>query len=74
MTEFGQQRLIEHVLNWSGLPVTHIRPTLFVDVGHAYELTGAASRDMTAIAGEFSALPGPPRHLCGRALPELAGT
>lgn len=104
--ESRQQRqhwLSEHVLNWSGLPVTHIRPTVFmenplfsilpaasirrdgtirlpfghartspvaehdvVDVvvrvlrdparhkGHVYELTGARSRDMTAVAAEFS--------------------
>jgi uncharacterized protein YbjT (DUF2867 family) len=113
-TESRQQRLhwlAEHVLNWSGLPVTHIRPTVFMEnplfrmlavasiqrdaairlpfggarsspvasrdvaevvtrlltdpdparhAGHVYELTGAASRDMTAIAGEFSALLGRP--------------
>lgn len=105
-SESRQQRqhwLAEHVLNWSGLPVTHIRPTVFmenplfsviaatsiqrdgtirlpfgrartspvaerdvVDVvthvlgeparhaGRVYELTGAASRDMTAIAAEFT--------------------
>ncbi len=106
-TESGQQRLhwlAEHVLNWSGLPVTHIRPTVFMEnplfdnlaaasirrdgtiklpfgdartspvaardvadvvarvltddparhVGHVYELTGAAPRDMTAIAAEYS--------------------
>jgi uncharacterized protein YbjT (DUF2867 family) len=106
MTESRQQRLhwlAEHVLNWSGLPVTHVRPTVFMEnplfgmlavasiqrngtirlpfghgrtspvaardvadvvtrvlidpsphVGRIYELTGAASRDMTAIAAEFS--------------------
>jgi NAD(P)H dehydrogenase (quinone) len=107
-TESRQQRLQwlgEQVLNWSGLPVTHIRPTVFMEnplfgmlaadsirrdgtirlpfddartspvaardvadvvtrlltddpgrhVGHVYELTGAASRDMNAIAAEFSA-------------------
>jgi NAD(P)H dehydrogenase (quinone) len=106
MTESRQQRLhwlAEHVLNWSGLPVTHVRPTVFMEnplfgmlavpsiqrngtirlpfghgrtspvaardvadvvtrvlidpsphVGRVYELTGAASRDMTAIAAEFS--------------------
>ena len=106
-TESGQQRLhwlAEHVLNWSGLPVTHIRPTVLMEnplfgtlaaasiqhdgtirlpfgdgrtspvaardvadvvtrvltddparhVGHVYELTGAASRDMNAIAAEVS--------------------
>jgi NAD(P)H dehydrogenase (quinone) len=106
-TESRQQRLqwlAEHVLNWSGLPVTHIRPTVFMEnplfgmlavasigrdgtirlpfgdgrtspvaardvadvvtrvltddparhVGHIYELTGAASRDMNAIAAEVS--------------------
>ncbi len=110
--ESGQQRLhwlAEHVLNWSGLPVTHIRPTVFMEnplfavlavasiqrdgtirlpfgdartspvaardvadvvtrvltdgprhVGRVYELTGAASRDMTAIAAEFSDLLGWP--------------
>ncbi len=33
-TESKQQRLhwlAEHVLNWSGLPVTHIRPTVFME-------------------------------------------
>jgi uncharacterized protein YbjT (DUF2867 family) len=106
-TESHQQRLhwlAEHILNWSGLPVTHIRPTVFMEnllfsklavasiqrdgtirlpfgaartspvavrdvadvvacvltdpqqhAGRLYELTGAASRDMTAIAAEFSA-------------------
>jgi NAD(P)H dehydrogenase (quinone) len=107
-TESGQQRLHwlgEQVLNWSGLPVTHIRPTVFMEnplfgmlaadsirrdgtirlpfddartspvaardvadvvarlltddparhAGHVYELTGATSRDMNAIAAEFSA-------------------
>jgi NAD(P)H dehydrogenase (quinone) len=106
--ESDQQRLhwlAEHVLNWSGLPVTHIRPTVFMEnplfgmlvpasiqrddtirlpfghgktspvaaqdvaeviavllmdprrhAGRIYELTGAASRDMTAIAAEFSDL------------------
>ncbi len=107
-TESRQQRLhwlSEHVLDWSGLPVTHVRPTVFMEnplfamlavdsiarnatirlpfgdartspvasrdvaevvarlltddparhVGHVYQLTGAASRDMTAIAAEFSA-------------------
>lgn len=106
-TESHQQRLhwlAEHVLNWSGLPVTHIRPTVFMEnvifsaaavasiqrdgtirlpfgdartspvaardvadvvarvlsdpqrhAGHVYQLTGAASRDMTAVAAEFSA-------------------
>jgi NAD(P)H dehydrogenase (quinone) len=106
-TESRQQRLHwlgEHVLNWSGLPVTHIRPTVFMEnplfgtlaatsiehdgtirlpfgdgrtspvaardvadvvtrvltddparhAGHVYELTGAASRDMNAIAAEVS--------------------
>ncbi|MDF3287962.1 NAD(P)H-binding protein [Streptomyces silvisoli] len=104
--ESNQQRLhwlAEHVLNWSGLPVIHIRPTVFMEnplfgmlavasiqrddtirlpfgdartspvasgdvaavatrllldpappVGGVYELTGAASRDMTAIAAELS--------------------
>ena len=107
-SESGQQRLqwlTENILNWSGLPVTHVRPTVFMEnplfsmaavtsiqrngtirlpfgsaptspvaardvadvvahlltgdpaehVGHVYQLTGAASRDMTAIAAEFSA-------------------
>jgi NAD(P)H dehydrogenase (quinone) len=106
-TESRQQRLhwlAEQVLNWSGLPVTHIRPTVFMEnplfgtlaaasirrdgtirlpfgdgrtspvaardvadvvtrvltddparhVGHVYELTGAGSRDMNAIAAEVS--------------------
>lgn len=112
VTESGQQRLhwlAEHVLNWSGLPVTHIRPTVLMEnpifgilavasiqqdgtirlpfgdartspvaardvadvvtrvltdaprhVGRVYELTGAASRDMTAIAAEFSEILGRP--------------
>jgi uncharacterized protein YbjT (DUF2867 family) len=106
-TESRQQRLQwlgEHVLDWSGLPVTHVRPTVFMenplfsvlaiasiqrddtirlpfgdartspvaardvadvvtrlltdpprDARHVYQLTGATSRDMTAIAAEFSA-------------------
>jgi NAD(P)H dehydrogenase (quinone) len=106
VAESMQQRLhwlAEHVLNWSGLPVTHIRPTVFMEnplfgmlavasiqrngtirlpfgdartspvaardvadlvtrvlidpsphIGRVYELTGAASRDMTAIAAELS--------------------
>jgi len=110
--ESDQQRLhwlAEHVLNWSGLPVTHIRPTVFMEnplfsvlapasiqrdgtirlpfgagrtspvaaqdvadvvtfvltdpprhAGRVYELTGATSRDMTAIAAEFSDLLGRP--------------
>jgi NAD(P)H dehydrogenase (quinone) len=110
--ESDQQRLhwlAEHVLNWSGLPVTHIRPTVFMEnplfgmlvpasikrddtirlpfgdgktspvaaqdvaevvalvltdprrhAGRVYDLTGAASRDMTAIAAEFSDLLGHP--------------
>jgi len=97
--------LAEHVFTWSCLPVTEIRPTVFMEnpffstlaatsirrdgtirlpfgsgrtspvatrdvadvvvrllteppghVGRVYELTGATSRDMTAIAGEFSNL------------------
>jgi NAD(P)H dehydrogenase (quinone) len=111
-TESRQQRLhwlAEHVLDWSGLPVTHVRATVFMEnplfrmaavasiqrngtirlpfgdartspvaardvadvvtrlltdppqpVGHVYELTGAASRDMTAIAAELSAALGRP--------------
>ena len=110
--ESNQQRLhwlAEHVLNWSGLPVTHIRPTVFMEnplfsmlaaasiqrdgtirlpfgggrtspvatrdvadvvaliltdppahAGRVYELTGATSRDMTAIAAEFSDILGRP--------------
>ncbi|EFC82495.1 NAD(P)H-binding protein [Parafrankia sp. EUN1f] len=109
--ESRQQRLhwlAEHVLDWSGLPVTHVRPTVFMEnplfsmlaaasirrdamirlpfgdgrtspvaagdvaevvtevlidpprhIGRVYELTGAASRDMNAIAAELS-------HLLGR--------
>ncbi|WP_051926408.1 NAD(P)H-binding protein [Streptomyces durhamensis] len=105
-TESRQQRLhwlAEHVLDWSGAPVVHVRPTVFMEnplfarvaaasiqrdgtirlpFGHArtspvaaadvaeviahllltpappsrrvYELTGARSRDMEAIAAEFS--------------------
>jgi NAD(P)H dehydrogenase (quinone) len=112
VTESGQQRmhwLAEHILDWSGLPVTHVRATVFMenplfgmlavasiqrdgtirlpfgdartspvaardvadvvtrlltdpprDARHVYELTGAASRDMTAIAAEFSAFLGRP--------------
>ncbi|MFF8732620.1 NAD(P)H-binding protein [Streptomyces sp. NPDC015171] len=106
-TESRQQRLhwlAEHVLDWSGAPVVHVRPTVFMEnplfsrvavagilrdgtirlpfgsartspvaaadaadvVAHlllapapparrVYELTGARSRDMAAIAAEFSA-------------------
>ncbi|MFE7232458.1 NAD(P)H-binding protein [Streptomyces sp. NPDC057596] len=105
-TESHQQRLHwlgEHVLNWSGVPVVHVRPTMFMEnplfarvavasilrdgtirlpfgsartspvaaadvaeviarllldpapsSGRVYELTGARSRDMAAIAAEFS--------------------
>ena len=113
VTESHQQRLhwlAEHVFNWSGLPVTHLRPTVFMEnplfdllaavsiqqdgtlslpfgnartspvaahdvadvatrvltddprrhAGHVYELTGGTSRDMNAIAGEFSAILGRP--------------
>jgi NAD(P)H dehydrogenase (quinone) len=109
VTESHQQRLhwlAEQVLNWSGLPVSHLRPTVFMEnplfdllaavsirrdgtislpfgtartspvaahdvadvatrvltgdprehAGHVYELTGAGSRDMNAIAAEFSAI------------------
>jgi NAD(P)H dehydrogenase (quinone) len=111
--ESNQQRLQwlgEQVLNWSGLPVTHVRPTIFMEnplfqvlaarsirqedtirlpfgegrtspvaardvadvitavlttperhVGQVYELTGSTSRDMNAIATEFSAALG--RHI-----------
>jgi NAD(P)H dehydrogenase (quinone) len=111
-TESKQQRLqwlAEHVLDWSGLPVTHVRPTVFMEnplfsmlavdsilrdgtirlpfgdartspvaahdvadvitrllsdpprpIRHVYELTGASSRNITAIAGEFSAALGRP--------------
>jgi NAD(P)H dehydrogenase (quinone) len=104
--ESDQQRLHwlgEQALNWSGVPVTHVRPTAFLEnpllrifavesirrtgtirlpfgtgrtspvaahdvagvvsavltdpAGHAgrvHELTGVASRDLTAIAAEFS--------------------
>ncbi|MDH6140144.1 NAD(P)H dehydrogenase (quinone) [Kitasatospora sp. GP30] len=104
-----QHWLAEHVLDWSGLPVTHLRPTVFMEnplfavlaaasirrdgtirlpfgtartspvaardvadvavrvltdpgphVGHVYELTGAASRDMAAIAAELSGILGRP--------------
>jgi uncharacterized protein YbjT (DUF2867 family) len=112
VAESGQQRLHwlgEQVLNWSGLPVTHVRPTVFMEnplfgwlavasiardgtirlpfgsartspvaardvadvvtrlllapsppIGRVYELTGSESRDMTAIAAEFSAALGRP--------------
>ncbi|MFI9724009.1 NAD(P)H-binding protein [Streptomyces sp. NPDC052396] len=105
--ESQQQRLhwlAEHVLDWSGVPVVHVRPTVFMEnplfariavasilrdrtirlpfgsartspvaaadvaeaiacllldpappAGRVFELTGARSRDMTAIAAEFSA-------------------
>ncbi|MFI9271355.1 NAD(P)H-binding protein [Kitasatospora sp. NPDC052896] len=101
--------LAEQVLNWSGLPVTHVRPTVFMEnplfrvfayesmakdgtirlpfgagrtspiaaadvaevittvladpaphTGHTYELTGPASRDLTELAAEFSAVLGRP--------------
>ncbi|MEW1653704.1 NAD(P)H-binding protein [Streptomyces sp. NPDC093707] len=111
-TESRQQRLhwlAEHVLDWSGAPVVHVRPTVFMenplftrvavasirqdgtirlpfgsartspiaaaDVAeviarllldpappsrHVYELTGTPSRDMAAIAAEFSTALGRP--------------
>ncbi|RLU81383.1 hydroxylase [Streptomyces griseocarneus] len=110
--ESRQQRLhwlAEQVLDWSGVPVVHVRPTVFMEnplfgriavasilrdgtlrlpfgsartspvsardvadvvtrlllapappTGRVYELTGARSRDMTAIAAEFSAALGRP--------------
>ena len=112
VAESRQQRLhwlAEQILNWSGLPVTHVRPTVFMEnplfgwvavasivregqirlpfgsgrtspvaahdvaeviarllltpsppTGRVYELTGAESRDMTAIAAELSATLGRP--------------
>ncbi|MGW4560875.1 NAD(P)H-binding protein [Streptomyces sp. NPDC004561] len=106
-TESRQQRshwLAEHVLDWSGVPAAHVRPTVFMEnplfaraavasilrdgtirlpfgsartspvaaadvaeviatlllgpappSGRIHELTGARSRDMTAIAAEFAA-------------------
>ncbi len=112
VAESAHQRLHwlgEHVLNWSDLPVAHVRPTVFMEnplfailavasiqrdgtirlpfgnartspvaardvadvvtrvltdpprhVGKVYELTGATSRDMTAIAAEFSDVLGRP--------------
>ncbi|NUS81700.1 MAG: NAD(P)H-binding protein [Streptomyces sp.] len=103
-TQQRQHRLVEQALNWSGLPMTHIRPTVFMEnplfqifayasikksdtirlpfgsgktspiaardvaevvatvlmdpgpyLGNTYHLTGGASRDMTAMAAEFSA-------------------
>jgi NAD(P)H dehydrogenase (quinone) len=105
VAESRQQRLhwlAEQILNWSGLPVIHVRPTVFMEnplfgwvavasivrdgtirlpfgsgrtspvaahdvaeviarlllapsppTGRVYELTGAESRDMTAIAAEL---------------------
>ncbi|MCU1679784.1 MAG: hydroxylase [Amycolatopsis sp.] len=105
--ESNQQRLHwlgEQILNWSGLPVAHVRPTTFLEnplfkmlaadsirredtirlpfgsartspvaasdvaevvstllahpansAGRVYELTGSTSRDLAAIAAEFSA-------------------
>jgi len=105
MTESPQQRqhwLAEQTLNWSGLPVVHVRPTVFLDnfffsilaansiakdgtlrlpfgpartspiaaedvarvvatiletpsshIGKAYELTGAKSQDLNAMAKEY---------------------
>jgi NAD(P)H dehydrogenase (quinone) len=111
-SESRQQRmhwLAEKVLDWSGIPVTHIRPTVFMEnplfamlaaasirrngtirlpfgdartspvaahdvaevvtevltdpsphLGHVYELTGAVSRGMATVAGEFSTALGRP--------------
>ncbi|WNE95666.1 NAD(P)H-binding protein [Streptomyces luomodiensis] len=108
-TQHRQQWLAEQALNWSGLPVTHIRPTIFMEnplfevfvyasiaqegtirlpfgtgrtspvaardvaavvaevladpsahTGRVYQLTGPASRDMTAMAEEFSSALGRP--------------
>ncbi|MGW1199311.1 NAD(P)H-binding protein [Streptomyces sp. NPDC002536] len=110
--ESRQQRqhwLAEQVLDWSGVPVVHVRPTVFMEnplfarvavasilrdgtirlpfgtartspvsardvaevvtrllldpappTGRVHELTGAASRDMTAVAAELSAALGRP--------------
>ncbi len=112
MAESRHQRLhwlAERVFTWSGLPVIHVRPTVFMEnplfgwvavasavrdgtirlpfgsgrtspvaardvaeviarlllapsppIGRVYELTGSQSRDMTAIAAEFSAALGRP--------------
>jgi len=103
------QWLSEKVLDWSGLPVTHVRPTMFMEnpllgifavasivkddtirlpfgsgrtspvaaddvadvvatvladpsghIGRTYELTGRTSRDLSAIAAEFSEALGRP--------------
>jgi uncharacterized protein YbjT (DUF2867 family) len=105
-TESKQHRLHwlgEQVLNWSGLPVVHVRPTAFLEnpifdvpgdgvlrlpfgsartspvaardvaevvaallidpgphLGKVYELTGARSQDMTAVAAELTAALGRP--------------
>ncbi|MFJ4845043.1 MULTISPECIES: NmrA family NAD(P)-binding protein [unclassified Streptomyces] len=104
-----QQWLVEQVMDWSGVPVTEVRPTAFMEnpiflaagfgsvtrdgtirlpfgsgrtspimgrdvgeavaailadpaphIGQVRELTGAASRDMNAIAAEFSEVLGRP--------------
>ncbi|AXI77258.1 NmrA family NAD(P)-binding protein [Peterkaempfera bronchialis] len=108
-TQQRQHWLAEQALDWSGLPVTHVRPTVFMEnplfrvfayasiakdgtirlpfgtgrtspiaardvaavvaeiladpaphLGRTYELTGPLSRDLTAMAAEFSAALGRP--------------
>lgn len=53
VSESKHQRLhwfSEHVLNWSGLPVIHVRPTVFVD-NPIVHLVGRAIGPRTGRAG-----------------------
>jgi uncharacterized protein YbjT (DUF2867 family) len=66
MSESHHQRLhwlSEQVLNWSGLPVVHLRPTLTDPgpyIGRVFELTGPRSQDMSGVAEEYARALGKP--------------
>jgi uncharacterized protein YbjT (DUF2867 family) len=47
--------LAEHVLNWSGLPVIHVRPTVFLDNPLFTILASRALRDRDVLALPFGA-------------------
>jgi uncharacterized protein YbjT (DUF2867 family) len=55
-TESHQHRLhwlVEHVLDWSGLPVTHVRPTVFIDNPLFTFLNAASVRDQHTLVLPF---------------------
>ena len=56
--ESRQQRshwLAEHVMNWSGVPVTHVRPTVFLDNPLFTFLAAPSLRDRQVLALPFGA-------------------